>query len=222
MTAHHVFVTGGTGYVGGALILGCWTAGMRCAPCCVPHRQGRLDRGARDPRQCARARIVSRVIAPADTFVHSSAHLLKGSQIIRRRASLSTHCALPAESARMRISRTLYLQPLGEFAAGQSPALDKLQAFASAFFALPLVVLPVLDIAGSCKVLAHEMTHMFVVEHCTYFHCLMNGSNHLTESKARPMHLCAVDLRKLHASTASSGRLVSKPTRREQGTRICR
>jgi archaemetzincin len=52
----------------------------------------------------------------------------------------------------------------------------------------------------SCKVLAHEMTHMFGVQHCIYFHCLMNGSNHLTESDARPMHLCPVDLRKLQES----------------------
>ena len=49
----------------------------------------------------------------------------------------------------------------------------------------------------SCKVLAHEVAHMFGIEHCIYFHCLMNGSNHLEESDARPMHLCPVDLRKL-------------------------
>jgi archaemetzincin len=52
----------------------------------------------------------------------------------------------------------------------------------------------------SCKVLAHEMTHMFGIMHCIYFRCLMNGSNHLSESDARPMHLCPVDLRKLHES----------------------
>jgi archaemetzincin len=52
----------------------------------------------------------------------------------------------------------------------------------------------------SCKVLAHEMTHMFGVQHCIYFHCLMNGSNHLAESDARPMHLCPVDLHKLQES----------------------
>ena len=52
----------------------------------------------------------------------------------------------------------------------------------------------------SCKVLAHEMTHMFGITHCIYFHCLMNGSNHLSESDTRPMHLCPVDLRKLHES----------------------
>jgi archaemetzincin len=52
----------------------------------------------------------------------------------------------------------------------------------------------------SCKVLAHETAHMFGIEHCVYFHCLMNGSNHLAESDARPLHLCPVDLHKLQAS----------------------
>jgi archaemetzincin len=43
----------------------------------------------------------------------------------------------------------------------------------------------------SCKVLAHETAHMFGIAHCVYFHCLMNGSNHLAESDARPLHLAA-------------------------------
>jgi archaemetzincin len=52
----------------------------------------------------------------------------------------------------------------------------------------------------SCKVLAHETNHMFGMQHCIYFKCLMNGSNHLEESDRRPLHLCPVDLRKLHYS----------------------
>src|SRR5208337_989956 len=52
----------------------------------------------------------------------------------------------------------------------------------------------------SCKVLAHETAHMFGLAHCIYFRCLMNGSNHLAESDARPMHLCPVCLRKLQTS----------------------
>jgi archaemetzincin len=52
----------------------------------------------------------------------------------------------------------------------------------------------------SCKVLAHETAHMFGIAHCIFFHCLMDGSNHLAESDARPLHLCPVDLRKLHDS----------------------
>jgi archaemetzincin len=56
--------------------------------------------------------------------------------------------------------------------------------------------LPTLN-ARSCKVLTHETAHMFSLFHCIYFHCLMNGSNHLAESDARPMHFCPVCLRKL-------------------------
>jgi len=52
----------------------------------------------------------------------------------------------------------------------------------------------------SCKVLAHEIGHMFGLEHCIYFKCAMNGSNHLKESDSRPMHLCPVCLRKLQCS----------------------
>ncbi len=50
----------------------------------------------------------------------------------------------------------------------------------------------------SCKVLAHETGHMFGIKHCVHFDCLMNGSNHLAETDARPMCLCPVCLRKLH------------------------
>jgi len=49
----------------------------------------------------------------------------------------------------------------------------------------------------SCKVLAHETAHMFGLQHCIYFQCLINGSNHMQESDSRPIHLCPVCLRKL-------------------------
>jgi len=52
----------------------------------------------------------------------------------------------------------------------------------------------------SFKVLAHETGHMFGLAHCTYFNCLMNGSNHLVEADRRPLHLCPVCLRKLQWS----------------------
>jgi archaemetzincin len=52
----------------------------------------------------------------------------------------------------------------------------------------------------SCKVLAHETGHMFGLAHCTFFNCLMNGSNHLAESDRRPLHLCPVCLHKLQWS----------------------
>jgi len=52
----------------------------------------------------------------------------------------------------------------------------------------------------SCKVLAHEIGHIFGIHHCIYHQCLMNGSNHLQESDAKPIYYCPIDLRKLHIS----------------------
>ena len=52
----------------------------------------------------------------------------------------------------------------------------------------------------SVKVLAHETGHMFGLQHCIWYRCPMNGSNHLQEADARPLHLCPVDLRKLQWS----------------------
>ena len=34
----------------------------------------------------------------------------------------------------------------------------------------------------ACKVMVHEVCHMFGIKHCVYFHCLMNGSNHDEEA----------------------------------------
>ena len=47
--------------------------------------------------------------------------------------------------------------------------------------------------------MVHEIGHMFGLNHCTWFECVMCGSNNLPESDARPMHACPVCLRKLHS-----------------------
>jgi archaemetzincin len=52
----------------------------------------------------------------------------------------------------------------------------------------------------SAEVLVHETAHMFLLAHCIYFKCVMNGSNHLQESDSRPLSLCPVCLRKLQSS----------------------
>jgi archaemetzincin len=52
----------------------------------------------------------------------------------------------------------------------------------------------------SCKVLVHETAHMFSLQHCIFFKCVLNGSNHLQESDSRPLSLCPVCLRKLQFS----------------------
>lgn len=44
---------------------------------------------------------------------------------------------------------------------------------------------------------AHELGHMFGVEHCVFYDCVMNGSNSLTETDRAPLHLCPVCREKL-------------------------
>lgn len=53
----------------------------------------------------------------------------------------------------------------------------------------------------SCRVLCHETGHLFSMQHCIHFRCLMNGSNHLDESDSMPLRLCPVCLRKLFSAT---------------------
>jgi len=43
----------------------------------------------------------------------------------------------------------------------------------------------------------HEIGHIFGIEHCLHYRCVMNGSNSLSESDSQPLHLCPVDLEKL-------------------------
>ena len=49
----------------------------------------------------------------------------------------------------------------------------------------------------SCKVLTHEIGHIFGIKHCIYYECLIAGANHLTEFDKRPLFLCPIDVRKL-------------------------
>lgn len=49
----------------------------------------------------------------------------------------------------------------------------------------------------ACKVMTHEICHMFGIKHCVYWNCAMNGSNHLSESDRRVPNLCPICLRKL-------------------------
>ncbi|KAL3866504.1 hypothetical protein ACJMK2_043797 [Sinanodonta woodiana] len=48
------------------------------------------------------------------------------------------------------------------------------------------------------KLLVHEICHLLGIDHCIYFDCCMNGSGHLAEDFRQSMHLCPVDLHKLH------------------------
>ena len=99
--------------------------------------------------------------------------------------------------------KDLYPEPSWNFVFGQASLRDRVGVYSFArydplFYGEPRTPdYETLLLRRSCKVLAHETSHMFGLAHCTYFNCLMNGSNHLTESDRRPLHLCPVCLRKL-------------------------
>ena len=98
----------------------------------------------------------------------------------------------------------LYPQPSWNFCFGQASRVHRVGVFSfvrydSAFYGEERGLTHQKTLLWrSCKVLVHETAHMFGISHCIFFKCVLNGSNHLEESDARPMHLCPVCLRKLH------------------------
>ena len=91
----------------------------------------------------------------------------------------------------------LYPDPSWNFVFGQASLTDRVGVYSFARYGGGSKEL---TLRRSCKVLTHETGHMFGLAHCIWYQCTMNGSNHLAEADARPMHLCAVDLRKLQWS----------------------
>ncbi len=100
----------------------------------------------------------------------------------------------------------LYPDPTWNFVFGQASLRDRVGIYSFARYSPAFYGgkqtpdTQKLVLRRSCKVLAHEACHMFGIEHCIWYRCLMNGSNHLDEADARPLHLCPVDLRKLQWS----------------------
>ena len=91
----------------------------------------------------------------------------------------------------------LYPSPDWNFVFGQASLTERVAVYSFARYGGGSKELM---LQRSCKVLTHETGHMFGLAHCIWYRCVMNGSNHLAEADARPMHLCAVDLRKLQSS----------------------
>ncbi len=93
----------------------------------------------------------------------------------------------------------LYPGPAWNFVFGEASPHDRVGVYSFARY-LPAAAgaaAASLLLRRSCKVLAHETAHLLGIGHCVFYSCLMNGSNHLAESDARPLHPCPVDLRKL-------------------------
>lgn len=49
-------------------------------------------------------------------------------------------------------------------------------------------------------VMVHEIGHMFNIEHCIFYSCIMNGANNLIEDRNNLLELCAVCLRKFQSN----------------------
>ena len=59
----------------------------------------------------------------------------------------------------------------------------------------------------SCKLLTHELGHLYGIDHCIHNRCLMMGTGHLVEDFRAPTHLCGVCLRKLQWRTGFNVRM---------------
>lgn len=100
----------------------------------------------------------------------------------------------------------LYPDPNWNFVFGQASVPERVGVFSfarydPAFYGIPRdegyrTVL----LRRSCKVIIHEIGHLFGLAHCMFYMCSMNGSNHIQEADSRPMHLCPICLHKLHYS----------------------
>lgn len=111
--------------------------------------------------------------------------------MLKRRLPADAFCLIAASMI------DLYPDPSWNFVFGQASLRERVGVYSFARYADPD---PHVVLRRSCKVLAHETGHMFGIAHCIFYRCIMNGSNHLAESDARPMHLCPIDLQKLQWS----------------------
>ena len=98
----------------------------------------------------------------------------------------------------------LYPEPSWNFVFGQASLRDRVGVYSFArhrpefYGQQPDKHTSKLILMRSVKVMVHETGHMFGLHHCHRYECVVNGSNHLAESDARPVFLCPDCLRKLH------------------------
>jgi archaemetzincin len=56
----------------------------------------------------------------------------------------------------------------------------------------------VLTLKRAVSTYLHEVMHLFGLEHCIYYLCLMNGANCENEMDGQPLYLCPICLKKMY------------------------
>ena len=97
----------------------------------------------------------------------------------------------------------LYPEESWNFVFGMARFKDRVGVYSVArfyedFFSPGTKTPPLLVLKRTLAIIAHETGHMFSMAHCKHFHCVMNGTNSLSESDRGTLHLCPVGLRKLY------------------------
>jgi archaemetzincin len=148
--------------------------------------------------------VLTRGMDKVTTRINSSTHQI---QLFTQDILTLLQRSLPADAyCLLGITlRDLYPDPYWNFVFGEATFKERVGVYSFArydprFYGENAPDRMKIMLRRSCKVLAHETGHMFGIEHCIYFRCVMDGSNSLPEDDSQPMHLCPVDLRKLYES----------------------
>ena len=97
----------------------------------------------------------------------------------------------------------LYPEPSWNYVFGMASLQERVgvQSFARqdpAFFGDPRTPgWRALALRRAARTLIHEISHMFGMSHCTFYACVVAGSNNEAEADRGPLHACPVDLHKL-------------------------
>jgi len=92
--------------------------------------------------------------------------------------------------------KDLYPGPKWNFVFGMAQLKNRCGVFSFARYGIESD--PEKALVRALKVISHETGHAFGIKHCIHFHCLMNGSNGMTETDRAPLYFCPACLRKLH------------------------
>ncbi len=90
----------------------------------------------------------------------------------------------------------LYPDPAWNFVFGEASLRDRVGVWSMARNG-DLEHEPALFLSRTLKIAAHELGHMFGLQHCLAWRCLLNGSNSLAESDVQPLEPCPACLQKL-------------------------